>query len=196
MVKSLLPRGRVSSSDRTSIVKRFAKRVICSLNPVVSILRARDPGYELRVATWTLSRGSSQSASERFAALGARPISLAEEWFVLNKCGSRFHESLDVGTAHSLTVSVFALLFPALLSLESVGHNRATGVQSLAISRMWHYQVEDMPWTGNWLNLKSASFRRWISLNPFCDSINRQIGLGRDLGLGAEGLSLEVGYSS
>ena len=84
----------------------------------------------------TLSRRPGQSHAEGSASFCASPVSLAEEGFLLDKCGSCFHESLDVGSADSLAVSVVALLFPSLLSIQSLGHKISYAVNRVTISIM------------------------------------------------------------
>ena len=78
---------------------------------------------------WTLSRGPCNSHAERFASFGEAPVAFAEKRFFFDKLCRRFHKTLDIGAAYPLTVGVFALLFPSLLSFEGVRHTyRATGV--------------------------------------------------------------------
>lgn len=87
---------------------------------------------------WTLSRSPCYSRAEGFASLGAVPVALAEERFFFDQLCGCFHESLNVGATYSLTVSIFALLLPSLLSLKSIGHDRATAFNDETISRIWH----------------------------------------------------------
>ena len=88
---------------------------------------------------WTLSRGPRYSHTEGFASFGAAPVAFAEERFFFDQLCSCFHESLNVGAADSLTVSILALLLPSLLSFESIGHDRATALNDETISRIWHW---------------------------------------------------------
>ncbi len=111
------------------------------------------------MAIGALSRRPCKSLSERFAAFGASPVSLAEEWFLFDELGCGLHESLYVGSAHSLTVSVFALLFPSLLSFESVGQDRASAVKHQTISMLWHCRTEELAQKSIALDLKNANFR-------------------------------------
>ncbi len=97
--------------------------------------------------------------AEGFAAARALPVSLVEQWLLHDEGGSCFHETLNVGAAHSLTVGFFPPLFPAFLSVKALGHVARLNVL-FAISKVLHFWAEDGIREPTLLDLNSASFRR------------------------------------
>ncbi len=82
-----------------------------------------DPEYQLLVAAGTLSRSPCKSETKWLASARAFPVALTEQGLLSDQRRGCFHEPLDVGATHSLTVGLLLLLLPAFLFFESFGHD-------------------------------------------------------------------------
>src|SRR5881296_930199 len=75
------------------------------------------------MTTGTFPRGLCKSEAERLAAACAFPVTLTEQRLIVDDCCGCFNETLDIGTAHPLAVSLPFLLLPTFLSIKTLGHD-------------------------------------------------------------------------